>query len=162
MAEDNFALPEDKKEEAYIEEVYPQLDPDQVEKEMTEQFAEMQKNMPYQDVAAYHFGKYLPIYKKLIDDLYYKDAAQVAWHVVQWPAVDPKPTFITEKANQAFQVGTQLMRSKTIMLVHKELEHAQQMLEKQFELQEAAKAAENTNNTETPVETQGEANGEQV
>lgn len=170
--EDNFALPEEpiKSDAPYVAEQFPQVDPDQVEKELIGQFKEMQENMPHQDVAAHFFKMYAPIYKQLLDGLSNKDARRVAWHVVQWPLEDEHPKFNDEKAKQAFAVGIRLNDCKMIMRSFVEMERQQeiQVQKAKAELEAAAnkeleEAGLNTSSTPTSTfasrETQGEEDG---
>jgi len=114
---DTFALVDENAivEDNFIEEIFPQVDPVQVEKELLEQFKEMQDKMPPEDVAAHFFRMYFPIYQGLLSGLSNKDARRVAEHVVQWPLEDEHPTFSSTQGKQAWQVGIRLIDCKMIM-----------------------------------------------
>jgi len=140
--ENSFALPEEK--EQFIEESFPMVDPNQVEKELTDEFIKMQENMPAHDVAAHFFKMYYPIYVQLLSGLSNKDARRVAQHVVQWPLEDDSPHFNDEKAKQAFAVGIRLNDCKMIMRTYVEMERTQEFL-KQKEEQEKNKEGESNN-----------------
>ena len=151
MSEDNFALPSETPI-PFIEESFDYVDPLQVEKQLTEEFIDMQKNMRPEDVAAHFFQMYYPIYESLLSGLSNKDARRVAQHVVQWPLEDQDPKFHDEKAKQAFQVGIRLLDCKMIMKSVVEIERQANLAQQQ------AEQAKTT--TEQPVaETQGEENG---
>lgn len=160
MSEDNFALPEEnvKPTEPYIQEEFPQVDPNAVEQELVEKFQEMQENMPHQDVAAHFFQMYGPIYKNLVNALSSKDLKRLAWHAVQWPLEDENPKFHDEKAKQAFALAIRLSDCKMIMRTHFEMERMQEIQAQKLKSeQEAAEKA-----AQQPL-TEGEANnGEQV
>lgn len=116
MTNDTFALTDETpKQNENLTEIFPLVDPEQVTKELTEQFVEMQENMPPADVAAHFFKMYHPIYKQLLSGLSNKDARRVAEHVVQWPLEVQYPKFNDDKAEQAFQVGVRLLDCKFIM-----------------------------------------------
>lgn len=157
--DDTFALPENNvvpTEQPYIEEQFPQVDPNKVEDELLEQFKEMQENMPAQDVAAHFFKMYYPIYGQLLNGLSNKDLQRVAKHVVQWPLEEENPFFNDDKAKQAFAVGIRLNDCKLIMRSFVEMERQQQIL-----VDKAKAEQEQTNTTEQSVETKGEeSNGQ--
>jgi hypothetical protein len=148
MSEDNFSLEKPEDKEPYLEESFPKVDVDQVEKDLINQFQEMQQNMPAEDVAAYFFQYYMPIYRQLLARLSNKDARRVAEHVVQWPLVEDKPKFNEENAKQAFAVGIRLIDCKMIMRSHVEMERFKK-IEEDKKAAEAAKQA-----TEQTVEAQ--------
>lgn len=164
MSDDNFALEEPKPEGTdnptqFLQEEFPQVDPFQVEKELTEKFVDMQKDMPAEDVAAHFFQMYYPIYKQLLSGLSNKDARRVAEHVVQWPLEDENPKFHSTTAKQAFSVGTRLIDCKMIMKSFVEMERHKEMMEQRAKAEEEAalKASEQTTTEETPVvENKGE------
>ena len=149
---DTFALPKENEEAPFIQEEFPQVDPNQVEKELLEQYKEMQDNMPAEDVAAHFWQMYFPMYKQLLGTLSNKDARRVAEHVVQWPLEDQDPKFNDEKARAAWQVGIRLIDCKMIMKSVVEMERLQLAQEAKLK---AAEAANNTS-TETSVENKGE------
>ena len=139
---DTFALPSDEINE--LQQEFPMVDPVQVEKELTDQYIEMQKNMQPADVAAHFFQMFYPKYKQLLSGLSNKDARRVAEHVVQWPLHDSDPKFNDENAKQAFQVGVRLLDCKFIMKSVVEMERLANA--------EINKANAEKQNTETPVE----------
>lgn len=145
--EDTFALPETNPQ-PFIEESFPMVDPNQVEKELTEEFIKAQENMPAHDVAAHFFQMYYPVYVQLLNGLSNKDARRVAQHVVQWPLEDENPHFNDEKAKQAFAVGIRLNDCKMIMKTFVEMERTQAFLAQKAEQekQENGQAVEGTEN----------------
>lgn len=158
-SEDTFALPkEETKKEPFIEESFPMVDPDQVEKELTQEFIKMQENMPAQDVAAHFFQMYYPIYVQLLNGLSNKDARRVAQHVVQWPLEDENPKFNDEKAKQAFAVGIRLNDCKMIMKTFVEMERTKEYLAKKAENEKQEAEKSDTLNTDGLTITQGEKN----
>lgn len=163
---DNFALPKEETEELpYIEENFPQVDPNAVEKDLIEKFKDMQQNMPMEDVAAHFFQMYYPIYVNLLAGLSNKDARRVAEHVVQWPLEDAYPKFTSDQAKQAFQLGIRLVDCKMIMKGVFEMERLKEAeaakVAAEAEKQEAITgvAAETNNTTETSVEQGEQTNG---
>lgn len=121
MEKDNFSL-EQPKDENYIEEVFEQVDPNQVEKELLDKFKEMQANMPAEDVAAHFWQMYFPIYRQLLQGLSNKDVRRVAEHILQWPLEESHPNFTDKQAIQAFQLGIRLFDCKMIMKSAVEIE----------------------------------------
>lgn len=145
--EDTFALiDETPKTEAMMQEVFPLVDPDQVEKELREQVQEMHQNMVPEDVATHFFKMYYPIYRGLLSGLSNKDARRVAEHVVQWPLEVQHPKFNDQKALQAFQTGIRLLDCKFIMKSAAEMHRLSEVEKSKLEA-EAKKQ-----DTEVPVE----------
>lgn len=157
MTNDNFALEEPK--EAYIEEIYPQVDPNQIEKELIEQYKESQKNMPAEDVAAHFFRMFFPRYQSVLQGLSNKEARRVAEHVVQWPLEEEFPTFSSPEGKAAFQLGTRLLDCKMIMKGVFEMERLREAQEQQakvaLEKQEAIVGTVAIEQTEEGIEANG-------
>lgn len=153
---DTFALPDETPKEI-MEEIFPLVDPDQVEKELIDQFKEMQENMPPADVAAHFFRMYNPIYKQLLGGLSNKDSRRVAENVVQWPLENSHPKFNDDKAKQAFQLGIRLLDCKFIMKSVVEMERLANAEASKAKVEAEKQSAE------TPVETAVEpATGEET
>ena len=145
---DNFALEAAKSADPYIEEKFEQVDPNAVEKQLLDQFKEMQDNMPPEDVAAHFFQIYYPGYVSLLGTLSNKDARRVAQHVVQWPLEDQYPDFHSNEAKQAFQLGIRLLDCKMIMKGVVEMERVKEaQIMKQKNEQEAKEKASQTQDT---------------
>lgn len=166
---DTFALPEETPQDPpYMEEIFPQVDPNQVEKELLEQFKEMQANMPPEDVAAHFFQMYMPIYRQLLNGLSNKDARRVAEHVVQWPLEEAQPHFQNKQAMMAFQCGQRLIDCKMIMKGAFEMERVKEAqimkMKNEAEKQEAitGEPVEQTNVTVESVQQGEETNGKDV
>lgn len=160
--DNNFAI--DDEVTTPVEQEQPefaQVDPLQVEKELTEQFVDMQKNMQPEDVAAHFFQMFYPHYKQYLSTLSNKDLRRVAEHVVQFPLEDSNPSFHSQNAKNAFELGLRLNDCKMIMRNVIEMERmvaAQQATDEQ----KAKLEAEQVTNTEVAQTTETVQIGEQT
>lgn len=134
--DNNFAL--DDEVVSPVEE-FAQVDPLQVEKDLTNQFIDMQKNMNPEDVAAHFFQMFFPHYKAYLGTLNNKDLRRVAEHSIQFPLTDDNPTFHDPNAKKAFELALRLIDCKMIMRNVLEMER---MVEAQKATDEAKAKAE--------------------
>jgi len=156
---DSFALPveENNVEDAVFTEEFPYVDPDAEEARLREEFSAMQANMPQEDVAAYFFKMYYPVYVNLLQGLSNKDARRVAQHVIQFPLEDNNPHFHSKEAKEAFAVAIRLRDSYFIMKATQEMKRTAEFYEEKVKKEAEEKAAQETNTAEQPA-IEGEIN----